>query len=74
MNEYNYEIYTINPKTGETGRDIHYVSVLAETKKEATKLLTKYPNYDCIISYNYGDVPFEKDNRYLRKIFIFKKT
>jgi hypothetical protein len=51
---YNFEIYTIDPITGTTGWDIHMVSVKAQTLLEARTNLKDYPNFDCVILYNFS--------------------
>lgn len=53
MKEFNFEIYTCNEETGETGWEIHFVSVIAENKKDALTELQNYPNFDCVILLNY---------------------
>ncbi len=54
QNKYwNFEIYTSDPVTGTTGWEIENVSVKAETKAEAREQLKKYPNFDCIILFNF---------------------
>ncbi len=40
-----YEIYVKNPRTGESGWDIHYV-------KSTDDLIKCYPEFDCIITKN----------------------
>jgi len=50
---YNFEIYTCNKKTGETGWDIHYVDVKAETRAQARENIKKYPYFDCVILFNH---------------------
>lgn len=63
MNTYfNFEIYTSNPKNPkETGFDIFFVSVKAETISEAKENLKKFPNFDCIILFNYTQKEPETD-------------
>jgi len=53
IKEYNFEIYTINPRTKEGGWDIYKVSVIAETKEQAKKMLKKTDWFDEIILFNY---------------------
>jgi hypothetical protein len=50
---FNFEIYTENPETGETGWEIKFIDVFAFDIKEARMLLTKVPNYDCVILFNH---------------------
>jgi hypothetical protein len=50
---YNFEIYTLHPETGESGWDIEFLNVRANTKTEARELLAKYPLFDCIILFNH---------------------
>ncbi len=54
MKEYNFETYTLNPETGETGWDIVWVSVIANTREEAIQFLKTWDLFDCIITYTYG--------------------
>lgn len=52
---FNFEIYTTDPITGTTGGDIKNPTVFARSTKEARYLLnTEYPNFDCVILFNYG--------------------
>jgi hypothetical protein len=53
INEYNFEVYTINPETKETGWDIKFVSVIAENKVQAKAILRDWPLFDCIILSNF---------------------
>ena len=54
MNKYfNFEIYTIDPITGTAGWEINMVSVKADTKLLAKNKLYDYPNFDCVILYNF---------------------
>ncbi len=57
---YNFEIYTCDEVTGETGWNIHYVSVVADSKSSAKEKLKEYPHFDCVILFNYC-VPIEED-------------
>ena len=60
MNTYfNFEIYTIDPLTGQTGWEIICVSVKAENKAEAKEKLKQFPNFDCIITFNYEHKEYE---------------
>lgn len=61
MQEVNFEVYTKNPKTGELGWDIKFVSVVAKDKGEAKQMLAKWPLFDCIILFNYAR-PIEASN------------
>ena len=54
MREINFEIYTMNPQTGETGWDIKFVSVIAEDKEKALELLKKKPLFDVVILTEYN--------------------
>lgn len=55
MKAFNFEIYTCHPITGEGGYDIKFPTVYANTKEEAKLFLkNEYPNFDCIILFNYG--------------------
>lgn len=61
--KFNFEIYTKNPKTGESGWDIKFVSVFASSKPEAIRKLKELVNYfDEIILYDYT-IPMN-DNDY----------
>lgn len=52
---FNFEVYTKNPLTGEEGWDIMFPTVYAESKEAAKAFLkSDYPNFDCIILFNYG--------------------
>lgn len=52
---FNFEVYTCNPATGEEGWDIKFPTIFARSVKEARKLLkSDYPNFDCVILWNYG--------------------
>ena len=53
LKAYQFEIYTCNEITGETGWDIKFRTVLAYSKKEAKELLRETPFFDCIILFNY---------------------
>lgn len=53
MKEINYEVYTINPTTKETGWDIKHVSVIANSKDEAKKVLKNWEIFDEIILCNF---------------------
>lgn len=55
MKAFNFEVYTCNPTTGETGWDIKFPTVFADSMEQAKAFLrTSYPNFDCIILFNYG--------------------
>lgn len=54
VKEYNFEVYTVNPTTGETGWDIKFRSVFAHSKEEARELLKQTPLFDCVILFNFG--------------------
>lgn len=55
VQEYNYEIYTCHPTTGEGGWDIKFASVFASSSKEARENLKKYvPLFDCVILHNFN--------------------
>lgn len=49
-NEYDFEIYTTNPETGETGWDIKFIRVYATDRKTARTIVSTFPNYDCVIT------------------------
>lgn len=53
MKAYQFEIYTIDPVTGQTGWEIVNRTVLAESKAEAREALKNTPLFDCIILFNY---------------------
>lgn len=53
MKAVNFEVYTKNPETGETGWDIFRVSVIAEDSKEARELLKNWKLFDCVILHNF---------------------
>jgi hypothetical protein len=58
--EFNFEVYTKNPKTGQCGWDIKFVSVIADTKEEAKQYLNQWNIYDKVISFNFGiEIPFD---------------
>lgn len=59
---YNYEIYTKHPFTGESGWDIKFISVKADCKKEADKKIESYPNFDCVILYNWKHYLSDNDD------------
>ena len=51
----NFEVYTCNPATGETGWDIKFPTVYAGTVNDGKEILKKhYPNFDCVILHNYS--------------------
>lgn len=55
MKAFNFEIYTKHPQTGEEGWEIEQPTIFAETKEKAKQFLKEsYPNFDCIILFNYG--------------------
>lgn len=60
LQEFNYEVYTLNPDTGETGWDIKFVSVIAPDSKTAKSYLKQWPLFDCIILHNY-ETPFSEE-------------
>lgn len=68
---FNFEIYTCNPETGETGWDIHCPTVFAKDKAEAKEKLKSYPNYDCIILFNCGRPMNETDTEYYANGYDF---
>lgn len=51
--EFNFEVYTKNPFTGEMGWDIKFVSVFANSKDDAKEYLKKWNLFDCIILHNF---------------------
>lgn len=58
MKEVNFETYTKNPETGESGWDIYFVSVIADSKVEAKEILKEWDLFDEIILFNYcSDLP-----------------
>ena len=64
INTYNFEIYTKNPRTGETGFDIAFINVYAKSNKEAREILKQTPDFDCIILDNspeWDSVPATKE-------------
>lgn len=70
MKEYNFEVYTINPETKENGWDIKFVSVIANTKKEAIGYLKRWPLFDCIITFDYSvEIPYDGCSAKLSKNF-----
>jgi hypothetical protein len=53
VKEYNFEVYTCNPQTGECGWDIKMVSVFADSMKAAKQALKDaVPHFDEIILNN----------------------
>lgn len=52
MKEYCFEIYTIDPNTGEGGWDIENVIVHAESPSKARDIIKTFPLYDCVITMN----------------------
>lgn len=52
MRQYNFEIYTKCPETGETGWEIEFRNVTAQSKERAIEMLESSPNFDCIILSN----------------------
>ena len=52
MKAYQFEIYTCNPTTKESGWDIQFRTVLANNIKEAEEELEISPLFDCIIAFN----------------------
>jgi len=54
--QYNWEIYTRNPDTGERGWDIKFRNVTATSKRRAYRLLDESELFDVAIIYN-GSVP-----------------
>ena len=54
LQEFNWELYTINPETKETGWDIKFASVIAESHEQAKEILKQWPLFDCIILHNYS--------------------
>ena len=66
MNKYfNLEIYVCNEVTGETGWDILFISVRANSIEEAVKNIKDYPNFDVIILFNFSHEENE-DSIFLR--------
>ena len=61
MLEFNFEIYTCNPETFETGWDIKFVSVFAEDKADAKEKLKDFPLFDCIILFNFGGCELDEE-------------
>lgn len=51
--KFGFEVYTLNPETKDTGWDIKFVDVIAETKAEAKEILKTWDLFDCIILFNY---------------------
>lgn len=58
MNVYNYEVYLTNPKTGERGWDLQFLSVFAENISEAKSIISRFvDNFDCILGLEwYADI------------------
>lgn len=52
MENFCFEIYTVNPATKETGWGIKNVVVIADDKKQAIRRIKRYPLFDCIITSN----------------------
>jgi hypothetical protein len=48
-----YEIYVCNQVTGQTGWDIKFIGVKADTRKEAREKLNKFPHFDCVILWDF---------------------
>lgn len=76
IKEFNFEVYTSNPLTGETGWDIKFASTFA-TDKEAAKDLfrSSYPTFDCFITFNFGgcDLGIEEMNLYNDGVLFFDR-
>lgn len=47
---YCFEIYTLNPETKETGWEIKFVEVLANSMREAREKIKSFPLFDCVIT------------------------
>lgn len=59
---YNFEVYTCNPATGETGWDIKCPTIFATDKANAREILkNEYPHFDVIILFNYCTEMSESD-------------
>jgi hypothetical protein len=50
---YNFEIYLVEPISGQSGWEIVIIDVFAESRKEAESILGTVPNFDEIILFNY---------------------
>jgi len=61
MKHYNFEIYTNNPVTGESGWDIKWAGCFANSKEEAREEIKNFPNFDTIITFNFGGLELEYD-------------
>lgn len=59
MKQYNFECYTKHPQTGETGWDIKWVGVFADSKEDARELLKSFPNFDCVLTFNFGGLDLD---------------
>ena len=59
MKAFNFEIYTVNPETKETGWDIVFRTVFVETTDTNTRTsgardkLKQTPLFDCVILFNW---------------------
>lgn len=53
MKAYQFEIYTIDSVSGQTGWEIVNRTVFAESKAEAREQLKQTPLFDCVILFNY---------------------
>lgn len=50
---YNFEIYTSDPVSGQSGWDIKMVSAKGNSYKEARERLKDFPHFDVVILYNH---------------------
>lgn len=54
MKAFNFEIYTLNPITKETGWEIEFPTVYANSYQHAIEILKNdYPDFDCVILFNW---------------------
>lgn len=59
MKQFNFEVYTKHPLTDESGWDIKWVGVFAESKEQAKELLKSFPLFDFIITFNFGGLDLD---------------
>ena len=65
MLEFNFEIYTKNPVTLESGWNIKFASVFADSKEEAKDKIKEFPLFDCIILFNFGGCALDAEEQEL---------
>jgi hypothetical protein len=67
VESFNFEIYTKNPDTGETGWDIKHVVAFGVSKAAAIGVLKTIPNFDCVITStaSYNGMPLTPKEREL---------